>query len=548
MIRGQIIDSSEKKNLVNTSISILRKSDSVLVAYTRSDKSGNFSIKPLEPLKYIVMVSHPRYADYIESLDLSSNNKPDLGKIFMTLKSQLLQEVIVKNVGAIRIKGDTTEFKADSFMLRPGATVEDMLKKLPGMQVDKDGKIVFQGEAVQKVLVDGEEFFSDDPTIVTKNMLSEAIDRVQVYDKKSDQAAFTGIDDGQKTKTIDLKLKDSRKKGYFGKVEVGSDMSKFWDNKAMINAFKGKRKIAAFGLMSNTGNTGLNFDEGINYGSSGGLDMGVSDDGGMYMSYSGGGDYEDDYGQGLSKAWNFGGLYSNKWNEDKLSANTSYQFKKMNTEAGETNQSKYILPDTLYYNNSIGNSYKSRVKNSLSGTYDFKLDSSSTLKITANASTGTTSSTGSNYSEALDADGKFVNTSTRNTSSTEQNKNLNSSLIYRKKFQKPGRTISVSVNQSYNNKDSDGFLVSDYKYFDIAGTIKSETRADQQKIRETNSSSVNGRIAYTQPISKLSILEFNYGLANSNGISSVTSLAKSNIGGKYEDLIDSLTNNYGLNV
>lgn len=546
VIKGQVIDSSEKKNLVNSSISILRKSDSVLVAFARSDKSGNFSIKPLAPSPYIILVSYPRYADYIETMDLSSNSKPDLGKIFMTLKSQLLQEVIVRNAGAIRIKGDTTEFKADSFMLRPGATVEDMLKKLPGMQVDKDGKIVFQGEAVQKVLVDGEEFFSDDPTIVTKNMLSEAIDKVQVYDKKSDQAAFTGIDDGQKTKTIDLKLKDSRKQGYFGKVELGSDLNKYWDNKAMLNAFKGKRKLALFGMMSNTGKTGLDFNESLNYASSGGLEMGM-EDGGMYMSYSGD-DFEySSYGSGIPRAWNAGGLYSNKWNEDKISAGTSFQYKKLNTDAGQITQSKYILPDTLYYVNETGNNFTSKIKNSVSGTYEFKLDSSSTLKLVANGYTGTTETATNSHSESLDEDGKFVNTSDRNTSASENNKGINSSLTYRKKFRKPGRTISATMTQNYTNTASDGFLVSDYKYFDALGAIKRETMADQQKVRDNTRSSLSGRIAYTQPLSKLSILEINYGLTNNNGISSVTSFAKSP-GGKYDESIDSLTNNYGLNV
>lgn len=548
VIRGQVTDSSEKKNLVNSSISVMRTKDSVLVAFTRSDQAGNFAFKELPKQKYLVMVTHPRYADYVEQIDLTSNNTPDLGKIFLTLKSQLLEEVIVKNVGAIRIKGDTTEFKADSFYLRPGSTVEDMLQKLPGMQVDKDGKITFQGEAVQKVLVDGEEFFSDDPTIVTKNMLSDAVDRVQVYDKKSDQAAFTGIDDGSKTKTIDLKLKDSRKQGYFGKVELGSDLNKYWDNKAMFNAFKGKRKIALFGVMSNTGKTGLSFDESLNYSSSGG-GMEVSDDGGMYMMI-GGDDFDGGsfYGAGLPRAWNAGGLYSNKWNGDKISANTSVQYKKLNTVAEQVTQSKYILPDTLYYINETGNSYSSRIRNVASGTYEYKLDSSSSLKITANGYTGTTTSINRSYSENLDEEGRFVNTSDRNVSSMQDNKAMRTGVVYRKKFKKPGRTLSANFNQNYTETISDGYLLSDYKFYDASGGVKQQTATDQQKLKTNMRNSLGGTVSYTQPISKLSILEINYGLTNNNGVSSITTLEKISAGGKYEDVIDSLTNNYGLNV
>src|SRR5258707_4082369 len=140
----------------------------------------------------------------------------------MNLKSAMLKEVIIKGTAAqIKIKGDTTEFNAAAFTNQPNAKVEDLLKQLPGITVDKDGKITAQGETVNKVLVDGEEFFGDDPTLVTKNIRADMVDKVQLYDKKSDQAAFTGIDDGVKNKTINLKLKEDKKTGYFGKVDLG---------------------------------------------------------------------------------------------------------------------------------------------------------------------------------------------------------------------------------------------------------------------------------------------------------------------------------------
>ena len=139
-----------------------------MIGFTRSDKAGNFIIKKVPAGKFLIMITHPAYADYIDEVVISATSPTDLGKIIMRQKSQLLAEVIVSNAGAIRIKGDTTEFKADSFHLKAGSTIEDLLKKLPGIQVDKNGKITAQGQAVQKVLVDGEEFFSDDPTVATE--------------------------------------------------------------------------------------------------------------------------------------------------------------------------------------------------------------------------------------------------------------------------------------------------------------------------------------------------------------------------------------------
>lgn len=549
-LKGSVLDTSEKKTLANSVVAVLRKSDSVMVGFTRSDKAGNFILKKLPSGKSIIMVTQPTYADYIDEIDITGNDGIDVGRIFMTLKSQLLQEVIVSNAGAIRIKGDTTEYKADSFHLQAGATVEDLLKKLPGIQVDKNGKITAQGETVQKVLVDGEEFFSDDPTIVTRNILSDAIDKVQVYDKKSDQAAFTGVDDGQKTKTIDLKMKDNRKKGYFGKLELGSDANKYWNNNAMINAFKGKRKLSAFGIMSNTGKTGLDWNERTNYGGSGNMEMNF-EDGGIYVNFNGGYDEFERgnfYGEGLPKGWNGGLLYSNKWN-DKLSANTSYQYKKLNTEARGNSQSKYILPDTLYYVNDNGTSYSSKFRNTLNGTYEYQLDSSATLKVSAVAYTGKSSTFNNNYSESLDKSGNFVNTSTRQTAYEADNKNVNTTLLYRKKFKKPGRTVSVNLQQNYNDKLSDGFLNAAYKYYDDNGFVKKEQLTDQQKLNDNILSTVNGRIVYTEPLSKRSILEFNYSITNNHGSSAITTLEKTSASsGKYVQTIDSLSNSYSLNV
>ncbi len=198
-VSGTIKDTINKENLGNTVISLLRAKDSVLTTFTRSKRDGSFALNHIDSGRYVLLVTYPRFADYLDNIFISDTSQVNLGNIPMTLIANLLKEVVVRQqIAAIRIKGDTLEFKADSFKVREGAAVEDMLKKLPGIQVDKDGKITAQGEKVDKVLVDGEEFFGDDPTIATKNIQADAIDKVQVFDKKSDQATFTGIDDGVK--------------------------------------------------------------------------------------------------------------------------------------------------------------------------------------------------------------------------------------------------------------------------------------------------------------------------------------------------------------
>ncbi len=266
VMKGVVVDNNDHKNLQHSVISLLRSTDSVLVKFTRADKNGNFQIANLKEGEYIIMITHPYVGDFIDIIQIKPGKENDLGIINMIPKSKLLAEVIIKSGSPIRIKGDTTVYTADSFKVREGANVEELLRRLPGIQVDKDGKITAMGERVKKVLVDGEEFFGSDPGIATKNLRADIVKEVEVFDKKSDQAEFTGIDDGVKDKTINLKLKDDKKKGYFGKVEAGGGPKDKYDNSIMLNAFKAKRKLAAYGIMSNTGQTNLDWQDANNYG------------------------------------------------------------------------------------------------------------------------------------------------------------------------------------------------------------------------------------------------------------------------------------------
>ena len=208
-IKGTVTDSVEKKNPENAVVSILRQNDSALLKFTRATKDGKFNIGQVSEGNYLLMVTHPYMGDFFDIINLKPGEN-NLGQIFMTPKTKLLADVIVKSGSPIRIKGDTTVYTADSFKVRAGANVEELLRRLPGIQVDKDGKITAMGEKVTKVLVDGEEFFGTDPGIATKNLRADAVKEVQVFDKKSDQAEFTGIDDGVKDKTINLKMKQQK--------------------------------------------------------------------------------------------------------------------------------------------------------------------------------------------------------------------------------------------------------------------------------------------------------------------------------------------------
>ncbi|HUQ64702.1 MAG TPA: carboxypeptidase-like regulatory domain-containing protein, partial [Flavitalea sp.] len=242
-ISGSVIDTSENKPLHNAVVSVIRPSDSILISFVRTKADGSFSISNLKSYNNIILITYPGYADFLDYTKDSSKTAFVFGNIPLTQRSQLLETVIIKQqIAAIRMKGDTLEYRADSFAVREGAAVEELLKRLPGITVNRNGEITAQGQKVNKVLVDGEEFFSDDPAVVIKNLQADAVKEVQVFDKKSEQADFSGIDDGKRSKTINLTLKDNKKKGYFVKTTAGGGTNETFDNDIMMNAFKGARK------------------------------------------------------------------------------------------------------------------------------------------------------------------------------------------------------------------------------------------------------------------------------------------------------------------
>ncbi|MDQ6815197.1 MAG: outer membrane beta-barrel family protein, partial [Bacteroidota bacterium] len=497
--------------------------------------------------QYIILFTYPAYADYIDKVNVDENENKLMGRIMLTLKSKILEEVLVKSkVPAMRMRGDTTEYTADSFKVREGASVEEMLRKLPGLQVDKDGKITAQGEEVKKVLVDGEEFFGNDPTMATKNLQANTINKVQVYDKKSDQAVFSGIDDGQKTKTINLTMKDNFKKGYFGKLEVAGGLNDRWNNTLMLNAFKAKRKLSVYGIMSSTGKTGLDWGEQEKFGE--GLDMQLSDDGGIYIT-SGGDELNQSSfrGQGIPRSWSTGINYGNKFNNDKQTVNGSYRYNKLMNEGDANTYSQFILPDTVFYQRDNNSFTSSKQRNSANGIFDVQIDSFTSVKIKANGYTGSDMSVSNYLAQSINKAGSVVNTSNRLITSNGTNSSFNSNMILRKRFKKIGRTVSLSLIQEYLQTKTTGFLNSVNDFYDKNERIINTSSVDQMKLYDVNTLTTSGRLVYTEPVVKNVFLELNYGLKVNNSESKKFSYDK-NLTGKYEALNDTFSNNYNYNI
>ncbi len=547
-VKGAVVDSVSNIKLVNTSISVLNAKDSILCKFTRAAGDGAFSITNLPGGKFILLVTYPGYADYVENFSLDSvKREVNFGNINMLLKSMLLQDVIIKGtVAAIKIKGDTTEYNAGSFKIQPNAKVEDLLKQLPGIQVDKNGQITAQGQTVQKVLVDGEEFFGDDPTLVTKNLRADMVDKVQLYDKKSDQATFTGIDDGEKTKTINIKLKEDKKNGYFGKIDAGAGTDKYYQEQAMFNAFKGKKKFSAYGTVANTGKTGLGWEDNNKYGSSGNMEF--TDDGGIIF-YGGGGDDLDSFsgrynGEGIPTAKNGGLHYDSKWDKDNQSINSNYKIGSLGVEGSKNTLSQNNLPTGIFVSNSdqAFDNFISRQK--LDVTYQVKFDTTSSLKISVDGTVKNNKTRSTYLSESRNGNGEMLNESDRKLSNDEDSKIFNASAFWTKRLKKKGRTLSWNVGGSVNQNEAKGFLNSDINYYKD-GLPDSTQRIDQLKTNDINNASLRSNFTYTEPLSKTFSVILNYGLGINNSSADRRSFNKSE-SGSYDLLDQPLSNDYSL--
>lgn len=543
-IKGSIRDTLNKTNLSNAVISVLRAKDSVLVKYTRTNAEGNFEMNNLNPGEFILMVSYPQYADYVDKLTLEPGSVKTLGSLPLITKANLLQEVIVRQrVGAIRVKGDTTEYRADSFHVSANADVQELLRKMPGIQVNAKGEITAQGDKVEKILVDGEEFFSDDPAVVTKNLRADAVDKVQTFDKKSDQAAFTGIDDGQKIKTLNIQLKEDKKKGFFGKVEAGTDFNKYYYGKGLLNAFKGKRKISGYVTTDNTKFESLNWDENRNYAGDANVTTQINDDGGIMMFSQGD---EFSWGQGFPKSYTGGLHFSNKWNKDKHNSNNTFQFNDLTVNGLTTTNTQNLIPGNEYTSFTSQDQASQRRRYKLTSIYEWQIDSSSSLKITAKPQSVKSLSKSKYLSEMRDANGNLVSTSDRTTNSNDLNNTLTGNIFWRKKFKKAGRTISFNSDLSFGDRKEDVMLYSDNRYYK-AGVATPTELIDQMKANKQRTSSINSLITYTEPLWKNTFLVLNYRLALSENNAERITYGK-NAAGKYETVVDSLTNHFIFNT
>ncbi len=548
-VKGLAFDTISKQPVPAATITVLEKKDSSLVTFTITANDGHFELKGIPNGEYRLMLTHVNYHNSNIFFAISDNNKnAELGNIVMNDKTKVLAEVIARNEEPpVTLINDTVQYNAGSFKLQPNANVEQLLKKLPGVKVEKDGTIKAQGEKVNRVLVDGKEFFGNDPKIATKNLPADAVDKVQVYDKQSDQAQLTGFEDGNYEKTINLKLKKDKKKGVFGKVNAGAGNKERYEGKFNVNSFKGARQFSAIGMGNNTNAEGFSFMDILNFtgelarmqrGGEGNMNINISGDDGAAMGANPGG-----RNSGINTAWG-GGLNYNNIIGTKLDFQSNYFYNRYNPNSESHIQRQYFLPDSSYFYN------QNSVTDNLSNNHRFNLntlyqvDSLNSIRIIPSLSFQKTDNRSQTDYQTLSEDRLLTNEGFSNNTATNKGYNFKNDIIWRKKFARKGRTFSLTLQTSLNESDGDGSLSSINSFYDPNGSLLNRDTLNQKSTSRGDLRGYNAKAIYTEPIWKKSLLEFSVGKNNSKSTSEKITHDYNKLNGKYDQLNNSLTNDF----
>lgn len=539
-IKGSVADTLEKTNLKNAVVTLLQKKDSTLYKFTRTANNGSFNFGSVTPGKYVLLITFPKFADFADEVDVKTGVN-DFGKIPLTLKAKLLDAVVVRSSGSIRIKGDTTEFVADSFKVREGATVEDLLKKFPGFQVNSKGEITAQGKRVDKVLVDGEEFFGDDPTMATQNISSKAVDKVQLFDTKSDQQNLTGLGGESNTKTLNIRLKSEFKKGSFGRVEAATDFKQYHDGKLLYNRFRGTQKLSLYGTKSTTSSGNISWEDQNKLGIDN-FDTQYDDVTGNFYSFYQGDEFSDWNLRGLPNAYILGGLYINKWDNERQTINGSIKYNYLGTDNQSSTFTKSILPDSVLITQKQTGGYGLLEQYAPNLKYEWKPDSLTTITLKSNNSYKKNSVKSTTNSETDLEDLTPLNKSNRaNTNNGTKSKSDNI-LTYKRLFKKAGEQFTASLRYTYNGNDEDNFINS-ANYYYVRGVQSSQDSINQEKKIQTQSSTISSSVSWTYPFSKDWSL-VSLGSYNHNNSGGHLNTFDKGINGEYKNFSPYYSNNF----
>jgi hypothetical protein len=540
-IQGSLKDSIANRALNSATVSLVYAKDSSLVSFSRTNEEGFFNFKNVAAGSYLISVSYVGYIPKWVPVITGTEKTVEMGLIYMNDVNTMSTVTVTARRPPVVINGDSVEFNSENFKTAPNAVVEDLLKKMPGMEVDKAGGITVNGKKVTKVFVNGKEFFTGDPVMATKNLPADAVDKIQVYDRKSDQAMFTGIDDGSEETAINLKLKKDRNKSTFGKLNAGAGTPSVFDAQGNVNVINNDEQFSVIGGANNTNRQNFSSRNIVNFSGGGGGRPGAG--GGVTVNFSGGSGETDANAQGIAETYSIGGNYSNLFNDKKTEFNANLSISDVERNNISNSFTQNLTPGNAFNRISNSNSIAGNKQQNFGSTIDHKVNDNFSFRFTPSLGLQQTTNYSEDSTQTYLTNGNLLNSNTTIASSASDAVNAASTLLLRKKFAKKGRTISSTITQSFNRSNSTGNQFTEQLSY-INNKLSNDSILDQQNMRKGENSSYSANLIYTEPLGKKSLFEFNTYLSKSIGSSSRRIFDRNNVTDAYDLLNTDLTNEF----
>lgn len=499
-ISGAVKDASEKP-MPGSTVTLRLQSDSSQVKSVMTDVNGSFHITQLNPENYIVIISALDHQENVTLVTVKENEEYEMGTTFMVVQgTDLSGVVVIGRTPPVVQRGDTAQYNASQYKVNPDANAEDLIKKMPGITVDRSGTVTAQGEQVRSVTVDGKRFFGDDATAALKNLPAEVIDKIQVFDRLSDQAQFTGVDDGSGQRSINIVTKTGSRNGQFGRIYAGFGTDERYAAGGNVSFFKGDRRISIAGLFNNINQQNFSSEDLLGITGSGG--------GGRRGGRGGGtGNFLIGQANGISSTNALGINYSDMWSK-KTEVTGSLFFNQSNTDNNEYSNAQYFIQDTatqFYDESNIEGA--DNFNNRASLRIEHKLDSNNSFIFSPSVSfqdnDRITNVNGVRYYAGND----LLSRTLFNSSSASTGFNSNNNLLWRHRFAKPRRTLSVNLTANFNNRRSDSYLESVNEFFN---SMQENDTIKQYTDNYSKGNTLSANVTYTEPVGKKGQLQFSY--------------------------------------
>jgi len=564
VIKGQLTDSSAKQPIADATVSVVNSKDSSLASFVLSSKQGGFEIKNLLPGDYKLIVSSKGLEEIRRTFSITAEKKlVDFGTLVMNKDYKMMEGVVITTESPIVVKNDTVQFNTSGFKTIPNATVEDLLKKIPGMEVDKEGNVKAQGEQVQRIIVDGKEFFGNDPKLATKNLTAEMVESVQVFDDMSEQSKFTKIDDGSRSKTINIKLKKDRNKGYFTRALAGAGSNDRFEGNLSFNNFNGNKRFSVLFNTNNINKQGFSFNDIISTmggfsgfgGGGGGFGGGGGGFGGGGSGFGGGGGMQViSVGRGGGGGFGGGGFggqntgiirslssglnFNNEW-AGKAKFTGSYFFSDSRpVQEQNTLRQTFFVNDSTAFQNRTSRSDNLNQNHRFNVRFEYQFDSLTsilytpqlTLQHSDNLSYDSSLTTSQTPTRSYTA----IRTNSQN-SNVRDGMNFNNNILFRRKFKKIGRTITIGLNSTMGMSEADGKTISSNQFFRPDGNPFFNFSQNQQYTQNTKTRNNVVSTSYTEPLGNNKLLEINYAYTNNFSRSEKETFNYNAGNGKYDN-------------